>query len=419
MRISMNEMLFALSTALDCVESEVFGVSTHHSKRVAYISVEMGRVFGFAGNQLAELAGSAVMHDNALTEYIAARRLRGYMNNTKKDIDVPQLGIHCEMGEENMKSIPFYGSVKGAVLYHHENADGSGPFGRKPKETPVYAQIIHIADQIDNGFNLREFSPESYRKLIFWLRDNRRILFSDECVNAFIRALPYEKLAGMQEENIVPVLEKSIPYYNPDYDREVIEALSGVFAKITDFKSHFTSMHSQGIAEKAEIMGRYYGDTEENCIKLYLAGALHDIGKLTISNNILEKPDKLTTEEFEIMKGHAVASYEILKGLTDIPDVVSWAVMHHEKLDGSGYPFGKTAEELGKYERLLCCLDIFQALSEDRPYKKGMSYARSLDIMREMVQAGKIDAGITEDIGRCFPSDTEQSAVNKKQPAVS
>ena len=88
--------------------------------------------------------------------------------------------------------------------------------------------------------------------------------------------------------------------------------------------------------------------------------------------------------------------------MRDLPDVVSWACMHHEKLDGSGYPLGKKAEELSKYDRLLCCLDIYQALTEDRPYKSGVSPEHSIRIMRDMAEAGKIDRQITEDIARCF-----------------
>lgn len=76
--------------------------------------------------------------------------------------------------------------------------------------------------------------------------------------------------------------------------------------------------------------------------------------------------------------------------------------MHHEKLDGTGYPFGKTGAELDHEERLMGCIDIYQALTEERPYKAGMSHSKSLSIMREMAANGAIDGEITEDIDKCF-----------------
>ncbi|BAK97315.1 hypothetical protein OBV_01170 [Oscillibacter valericigenes Sjm18-20] len=398
MKISMSGTLIALSTALDYVESEVFGVTTHHSKRVAYLCARMGAELGYSPKELSALAGAAVMHDNALTEYIAARRA---MDNSFV-FDNAELGPHCKMGERNMRCLPFYESVKGAVLYHHENADGSGPFHKLAAETPQFAQLIHVADQVDNAFHLDDVSERKYEEALKWLEANSGMLFDGSLFDLFRHAVPYPELKKIEGNAVLPLLEEVLPDYSPEYDSHTIISFATVFARITDYKSHFTSTHSLGIAEKSAAMGRFFGEDTDTCTKLYLAGALHDIGKLTIPNEILEKPDKLTDEEFAVMKTHARASYEILKNLTDIPDVISWACLHHEKLDGSGYPFGKTAAELNRNERLLCCIDIYQALTEARPYKKGLSHDKSIAIMQGMAQDGKIDAGITEDIAAYF-----------------
>lgn len=398
MKISMSGMLFALSSALDHVESEVFGVTTHHAKRVACLCIRMGAELGYPPEQLAALASAAVMHDNALTEYIAARRTMGDFLT----IDSVALGPHCEMGERNMSRLPFYEHVRGAVLYHHENADGSGPFHKTAAVTPKFAQLIHVADQIDNTFHLDSVSEQKYEELLRWLAENSGKLFDISLFELFRQSAPYSELKRMEGDAVSPLLEKSLPRYAPEYSSDTVISFATVFAKITDYKSHFTSTHSLGIAEKSAAMGRFYGEDEDTCAKLYLAGALHDIGKLTIPNEILEKPDKLTDKEFAVMKTHAGASYEILKDLTDIPDVVAWACLHHEKLDGSGYPSGKTAAELDRNERLLCCLDIYQALTEARPYKDGLSHGEAVNILRKMAREGKIDAKITEDISVCF-----------------
>jgi HD-GYP domain-containing protein (c-di-GMP phosphodiesterase class II) len=149
-------------------------------------------------------------------------------------------------------------------------------------------------------------------------------------------------------------------------------------------------------------MGEYYGCGDEECTKLYLAGALHDIGKLAISNKILEKPGRLTNEEYEVMKEHALYTWKILNEIDGLDEIVNWASFHHEKLNGRGYPFGKKDFELNRNERLLCCIDIYQALTEARPYKPGRSHEDTMVIMRDMAINGEIDSDITEDINKCY-----------------
>ena len=132
------------------------------------------------------------------------------------------------------------------------------------------------------------------------------------------------------------------------------------------------------MAEDAERLSRYMGFDEETVQKMYLAGALHDIGKVAVGNEILEKPGRLTEDEFAVMKHHAAYTYYILSGVDDFDEIRDWAAFHHERLDGTGYPFGKTAAELNTQERMMACIDIYQALTESRPYKQGMPHGRLL-----------------------------------------
>ena len=106
------------------------------------------------------------------------------------------------------------------------------------------------------------------------------------------------------------------------------------------------------------------GFDEETSQKMYLAGALHDIGKVAIGNEIIEKPGRLTEDEFAVMKHHAAYTYYILNEIDDFDEMRDWAAFHHERLDGTGYPFGKKAEELNTQERIMACVDIYQALTE-------------------------------------------------------
>ncbi len=160
--------------------------------------------------------------------------------------------------------------------------------------------------------------------------------------------------------------------------------------------------HSMGIAQKAIRMAKYYNYDDETTMKLYFAAAVHDIGKLVIDRDVLEKPDKLTESEHIYMQNHAYYTYDILKDIRGFEDIVSWASSHHEKLNGKGYPFGKTAEELGFNERLMACLDIYQALTEERPYKEGYEHEKVIQIMTNMANNNYIDGSIVDDINKVF-----------------
>lgn len=148
MQIYINDMLYALSDALDSVEAEIFGVRSHHSERVAYIAIKVGRSYHLSQDELLNLAVAAVLHDNALTEYISVKRQTDISSATF--LPSPELlKSHCVMGEKNVSKLPSYEHIKHAILYHHENADGSGAHGLTAEETPLFAQIIHLADQMD------------------------------------------------------------------------------------------------------------------------------------------------------------------------------------------------------------------------------------------------------------------------------
>ena len=186
------------------------------------------------------------------------------------------------------------------------------------------------------------------------------------------------------------------------FDWNTCKNIADFFADIVDYKSPLTSRHSIGVAEKAAQFAKYIGYDVSDIEKMYLAGALHDIGKMAVGNEILEKPDKLTDEEFDKMKNHVGYTYLILSQVDGFEDIRDWAALHHEKLNGKGYPFGKTADELNEQERIMACVDIYQALTEERPYKKGMSHEKTCDILDEMAEKGFVDADISRKMRDCF-----------------
>jgi HD-GYP domain-containing protein (c-di-GMP phosphodiesterase class II) len=363
-------MLYALSYALDCIEGELLGVHTGHGKWVAYLSVRMGKQLGLAQNQLLDLAACATLHDNALTQYVLEERAAG----RRPTVQGPTAVNHCILGEQNVRNFPFRTDVAGVILYHHENADGSGYFAKTADDTPLLAQLIHFADLLDLMMTVQQISAQKYQDILDFVKARRDTLFDARITTLFPRAFPKEFYLSLAGRKIDDLLEEEIPETPTDYSFAEIKSMMDVFGKIIDNKSPFTRSHSEQIAKRVWEMAGRYGYDERTRERLYVAGSLHDIGKMAIPNAVLEKPGKLDAAEFACMQKHALYSYEILSRIRGFGDITKWAAHHHEKLNGKGYPFGLTGAELDEKERLMACVDIYQALSEARPYKPGLSH---------------------------------------------
>ena len=390
------------SYALDCIEAELVNIKNKHGKRVAYISVCMADYWAIQDDALQDLAMCALLHDNALTQYISEELEKNPVIDLEKDLSEEKTHLHCIYGEKNITKIPFKTDVSNVILYHHEHADGTGPFQKKWQEIPLFARIIHLADTIDIIANSMESDSQRWNFVCQSLLKNKDRLFDSECVNAFIHAFTKESFMCLSDGSFETRLWEIIPRQKQIFDWETCKNVADFFAKIVDYKSSITSRHSIGVAEKAALFAQYIGFDSINVQKMYLAGALHDIGKMAVGNEILEKPDKLTDDEFSQMKNHAGYTYLILSDVEDFEEIRDWAAFHHEKLNGKGYPFGKNADELNEPERIMACIDIYQALTEDRPYKKGLSHEKTCDILDDMAQKGFVDFDISKKIRKCF-----------------
>ncbi len=392
----------ACSYALDCIEAEFVNIKNKHGKRVAYISVCMAKYYAVKGDALQDLAICALLHDNALTQYIS-EEVQKYLDTDIKNVLSENItNMHCVYGEKNISKIPFNTDVSNVILFHHEHADGTGPFQKKWNEIPLFARIIHLADIIDIIGNGIESDDIRWDFICKYLSQNEDSQFDSECVSAFLHVFTKESFMCLSDGSFETKLWEIIPRKKRVFDWKMCKDVADFFAKIVDYKSSFTSRHSIGVAEKAFQLAKYMGYDSITVQKMYLAGALHDIGKMAVGNDILEKPDKLTDDEFSKMKNHAGYTYLVLSEVNDFEEIRDWAAFHHEKLNGKGYPFGKTAQELNEPERMMACVDIYQALTEDRPYKKGLSHEKTCDILDDMAQKGFIDSDISKKIRECF-----------------
>ena len=400
--IDIVGLLGACSYALDCIEAELVNISNKHGKRVAYMSVCMAKYWNVESDALQDLVICALLHDNALTQYITEEVQKNPGIDIRDDSLNKKTNLHCIYGEKNIAKIPFKTNVSKVILYHHEQADGRGPFRKVWQETPLFARIIHLADIIDAIANSAEFTQGKWDICCEFLEKQKGKLFDDECVEAFFETISKETFISFEDGSFESKLWEMVPRKKQIFDWKTCKNIADFFANIIDYKSPFTSKHSIGVAEKAAQYAKYIGYDVVDIEKMYLAGALHDIGKMAVGNEILEKPDKLTDEEFDKMKNHAGYTYLILSQVDDFEEIRDWAALHHEKLNGKGYPFGKTADELNEQERIMACVDIYQALTEERPYKKGMSHEKACDILDDMAQKGFVDADISHKMRTCF-----------------
>lgn len=382
--------------ALDIVEGGLLGASTHHGKRVAALCAAMGRKIHMDNRRLITLSGCALLHDNALTEYILAEQGGAYHD--------PAMKLHCEYGERNARALPFPGNMENLILYHHERADGSGPYGRT--DYPFEAEILGIADEVDVNWHLQRRSAEELPKIAEFIRESRR--FFPELKSLFLAVLDEQMLQSLGDGEIDRTVENLIPPWEMDNADPRLPEITAFMGHIIDYKSVFTRRHSVGIVEKALAMAAYYGCEISERNLLCLAANLHDIGKLAIPPAILEKPGRLSQEEFRQIAGHVQKTSELLAGLSrcsgGLDRVWAWASSHHEKLDGSGYPLGKKAGDLDFNSRLLACLDIYQAVSEERPYHPARNHRDTMAILRQDAERGLIDGGIVEDMDKALDS---------------
>ncbi|MCL1993117.1 MAG: HD domain-containing protein [Spirochaetes bacterium] len=339
--MKVNTLLISISRGLDIVEGQLFGATSGHSKRVASICNNLGKAFGMNNDELVTLTTSALLHDSALTEWL-----------TSGEADKS----HCIMGQRNADTLPLPLPGADFVLYHHERSDGSGMFGLR--DIPLGAEIISFADAYDCNMTLKGFLPK--------------------ITDAFDA--------------------QSIDSPLPDWDVHPLEAMKfgDLIVKAIDYKSRFTRNHTFGIAQKAKHMAQFYGYDDLETAKLYLAACLHDLGKLATPTEVLEKPGRLTDAEFATIQEHIQYTFDLLEGVDD--DIRHWAAGHHEKLDGSGYPFALKEHELHFNAQLMACIDIYQAVSEERPYHPARSHQDTMQIMHSMAANGGISARIVNDM---------------------
>ena len=162
--------------------------------------------------------------------------------------------------------------------------------------------------------------------------------------------------------------------------REIIEA----FAKVVDLKDSYTQGHSFRVAKYTDMLARELGCDEETVEKYHNIALMHDIGKVGIPDSVLNKPGKLTDEEYNLIKSHAARGYEVLENISLMPEIAIGARAHHERPDGKGYPLGLKGEELPLVAQIIGVADCFDAMYSNRPYRSRMNFEKAVSIIKEV-----------------------------------
>ncbi|MFL0196657.1 HD-GYP domain-containing protein [Clostridium sp. WILCCON 0269] len=401
MKISMDKTIRAMSVALDLAQAsseydnlgsnpvieDVTNVNyskhrfMHHSLRTTYIALEISNYLNLDEKSKKQLYISSLLHD------IGAANCLGKSHSADLFIKA-----HCETGTNITRAFPHFYNLSNIILYHHENFDGSGPMLLKKDNIPIESQIIRISDLVELLYDEKISNFSQRADIIKWVKNNCNKIFSETIVNAFLKNASRDTF-WLNIENISFaefILDKIQPKLNIFMDIKEFEQISKIFANIIDNKSKFTAIHSKGIANLAYTVSKFIGYGDEKCCEMKIAGLLHDIGKLAIPLRILDKNGSLTSQEFGIIKSHAYYTKIILDKIGDIPNISEWASNHHEKLNGQGYPRGLNANDLSEESRIMAVCDIYQALTENRPYRKSLNTESVFKMMDEMVSGGFI-----------------------------
>jgi HD-GYP domain-containing protein (c-di-GMP phosphodiesterase class II) len=220
-------------------------------------------------------------------------------------------------------------------------------------------------------------------------------MFRRDLVDAFTAISSRESFwFGITADDLESSLRRRLSSGETPLSVDDILCLGEIATRIIDYKSAFTATHSRGVAATAATLSRIQGFDDDESRVMHFAGLLHDIGKLAVPSEIIEKQASLTDGETNRMRSHAYYTWKAFERFRGMDETRAWAAYHHEHLDGSGYPFHLKGEQLSVGSRILAVADIYTALTEDRPYRPGMDPEDAVGLLRTMVQKRFLDAAI-------------------------
>lgn len=429
--ITRAELVSALSHALDITEGQAEG----HSVRCAWIGMAIGRQIGISTADLGELYYTLLLKDIGCSSN-AARICELYLADDlqfKRDIksvndSLPQIlrfvlshtglkaGLserfrsiltifseggeiarelietRCQRGADIARRMRFSEDVARGILDLDEHWDGSGkPTGLGGADISIHARIALLAQVIDvfhTSGGKQSALKEVMQRSDSWFDPTLVAAFEMVSENdEFWTALSADDL----RENVIALAPEPV---GEMVDEDYLDEIAAAFAEVVDSKSPYTAGHSDRVALFADMIAEELGLTPAKRRFLKRAALLHDLGKLGVSNQILDKAGKLNEDEWQAVRQHPAQSRTILSQIAAFEDLARVAGDHHERLDGKGYPRGIAGDAICPETRIITVADIFDALTATRPYRGPLPVSKAFEIMR-----GDVGSAIDEN---CF-----------------
>ncbi len=383
--IPIFDLVLCLSQAVDLVSPLV----ADHHKRTAQIAYGLGMQMKLPEAELHDLVIAAALHDvGGLT---CKDRL------LTLDFEYQDPYGHSVMGYLLLKTFPPFRVPADIVRFHHVpwmNGKGTA-FDGLP--VPRTSHILQLADRVAVLLDVNRDVLEQVDGILEKIRPQAGERFVPEQVRA-LEALAEKEAFWLDAVYLqhLDVLSRRLRWEEMRITEDEFFGLTNLFRRIIDFRSQFTAAHSAGVAAVAEFLAYRCGFSLTDCRMIHLAGLMHDLGKLAVPAEILEKPDKLTKEEFAVMRRHTYYTFHLLEPLKVLDVIRVWAAFHHERMDGHGYPFHLVENELPLGSRILSVADIFTALTEDRPYREGISGEKAFKILSDAASQHRLDREVVD-----------------------
>ena len=420
--LRLSEVVAAMTYALDITEGQPEG----HALRSCIIGMQVGEALGLDAQALSDLYYALLLKDLGCSSNSAKIRYLFGANDFRvkrafKMVDLDHLSqgtrfvlgnagtaapltrrlkhvidvslgrggghagltqVRCERGADIAKQMGFSDVTADAIRTLDEHWDGNGhPYGISSEEIPLLGRVLCLAQTVEVFF--RENGVDAVYKAV---AARNGTWFDPEVVAAFKKVSKnegfWESLEGDLEQQVTGLepADKRLQTNDAQLDR-VAEA----FGRVIDAKSPWTYRHSERVRQFAlGAASQLAGEkalSPSNIRRLSRAALLHDIGKLGVSNTVLDKPGKLTDEEFASIRAHPAYSEQILTRVSAFKDLADIAGGHHERMDGRGYHRATPATTLAFEVRLLAVADQFEALTAKRPYRDGMTPEAAIELI--------------------------------------
>ena len=411
LKIKLTDIVMAFSNSIDMICPSM----AHHHKRVAYIAYQISTQMGLERKDIENILIAALLHDCGAIKDDEKLRTGHY----DFGITLSERFAHGFRGWMLLKGLEDFKKPAELIKFHHVYWKEPEPLYIGTDIIPVGSYILHLADRIDIFVNKQKEVLSQRSFIIDTIREDSGKKFMPEAVEAFLEISSRE---SFWFDMVTPFLDQLLIKYLSSIKSTInidkLLLVAGILNKIIDYRSSFTSTHSAGVAECAGALSLRMGFSNNYVKMMYIAGLLHDLGKLAIPVRILEKKGPLDKNELNIMKQHTFLSYRVLESIPQLTLINQWASYHHERVDGTGYPFRIGGKDLGLGSRIMAVSDVFTALTEDRPYRAAMPVNAAIKTMEEMVRANHLDADVFSALNQHI-EEINQLKLNAQKNAVS